>query len=174
MPASRAACRTAGGAPRRAACRAAGRIPRRAAGRAVHADRRIGTRTPHLLQKAGAAVVAPGATVAYRLIVKATGGTAHDVVVCDRLPAHMTYVSLGSATLANGEACWTVGDLRDSRTLTFTARVDLGTPAGKLVNVAVATSSKRARRGTRPHPGAGAPCRQGRREVPGVRSAVTG
>ena len=70
-----------------------------------------------------------------------TGGTAHDVVVCDRLPAHLTYVSLGSATLQNGEACWDIGDLSGSRTLAFTARVDANTGAGRLVNHATATSS---------------------------------
>lgn len=128
-----------------------------------------------LHKTAGAAVVAPGTTVTYRLIVKATGGTAHDVVVCDRLPAHMTYVSLGSATLANGEACWTVGDLRGSRTLTFAARVDLGAPAGKLVNVAVATSSDAGRAVA--HARIRVPRRHGVKgavKSQGVRSGVTG
>ncbi len=32
----------------------------------------------------------------YQLVVTSKGGTAHDVVVCDKLPAHMTYVSLGT------------------------------------------------------------------------------
>jgi uncharacterized repeat protein (TIGR01451 family) len=94
-----------------------------------------------LHKKAGAATVAPGATVKYRLIVNVTGGTAHAVVVCDRLPAHMTYVSLGTATLQDGKACWDVGDLRGSLTLSFTARVDKDVSAGPLVNNAVATSS---------------------------------
>ena len=44
----------------------------------------------------------------------AKGGTAHDVVVCDKLPAHMTFASLGTATIENGKACWTVGDLTGS------------------------------------------------------------
>jgi uncharacterized repeat protein (TIGR01451 family) len=94
-----------------------------------------------LRKVAGAKTVAPGATVTYRLIVSVTGGTAHAVVVCDRLPAHMTYTSLENATLQNGEACWTVGDLTGSLTLSFIARVDKDTPAGTLVNRAKATSS---------------------------------
>ena len=126
-----------------------------------------------LRKKAGAAVVAPGATVAYRLIVKAAGGTAHGVVVCDRLPAHMTYVSLGNAKLENGEACWTVGDLRGSRMLTFTARVDLGAPAGTLVNVAVATSRDAGRAVAR-HCVPQRHAVKGVVKSQGVRSAVTG
>jgi uncharacterized repeat protein (TIGR01451 family) len=98
-----------------------------------------------LSKKAGARTVQVGTTVNYRLIVKATGGTAHDVVVCDKLPAHMTYVSLGSATLQGGEACWTVGDLTGSRSLSFRARVDRDASAGTLVNNATATSSNAGR-----------------------------
>jgi uncharacterized repeat protein (TIGR01451 family) len=94
-----------------------------------------------LRKKAGAKIVPAGSTVTYRLIVTVTGGVGHDVVVCDRLPDHMTYVSVGSATLQGGEACWDVGDLSGSRTLAFTARVDKGTGPGTLVNRATATSS---------------------------------
>ena len=59
-----------------------------------------------LRKRALAKVVQAGSTVRYQLVVKATGGTAHDVVVCDKLPDHMTYVSLGTATLQDGKACW--------------------------------------------------------------------
>ena len=55
-----------------------------------------------------------GSTVRYQLVVKATGGTAHDVEVCDKLPDHMTYASLGTATLEDGKACWDFGDLSGS------------------------------------------------------------
>jgi uncharacterized repeat protein (TIGR01451 family) len=98
-----------------------------------------------LRKKAEAHVVRPGQTVTYRLVVRAKGGTAHDVVVCDRLPAHMTYAWLGNATLSDGKACWAVGDLTGSLTLSFGARVDVDAPAGKLTNVAVATSNNAGR-----------------------------
>ena len=77
----------------------------------------------------------------YQLVVKSKGGTAHGVVVCDTLPAHMTYVSLGNATMEDGKACWTVGDLTGSLTLSLTAKVDADAPAGSLTNNATATSS---------------------------------
>ncbi len=93
-----------------------------------------------LRKRALAKVVQAGATVRYQLVVKATGGTAHDVVVCDKLPNHMTYVSLGTATLQDGKACWTVGDLTGSLTLSLRARVDVDAPGGSLVNNATATS----------------------------------
>ena len=98
-----------------------------------------------LHKKALATTVEAGAKVRYQLVVKATGGTAHGVVVCDKLPDHMTYVSLGTATLNNGKACWTVGDLTGSLTLSLTARVDADAPAGSLTNNATATSSNAGR-----------------------------
>ena len=81
----------------------------------------------------------------YQLVVKATGGTAQDVRVCDKLPANMTYLWLGNATLDDGKACWFVGDLTGSLTLTLTAKVDVGTAAGTLTNNATATSSNAGR-----------------------------
>jgi uncharacterized repeat protein (TIGR01451 family) len=94
-----------------------------------------------LRKRALAKIVAAGSTVRYQLIVKATGGTAHDVVVCDKLPAHMTYASLGIATLQNGKACWVIAELTGSLTLSLTAKVDKDAPAGTLTNNATATSS---------------------------------
>jgi uncharacterized repeat protein (TIGR01451 family) len=92
----------------------------------------------HALKK----VVPAGKTVKYQLVVTATGGTAHGVVVCDKLPDHMTYASLGTATLTNGKACWTVGDLTGSLTLPLiTAKVDADAPAGSLTNNSTATST---------------------------------
>jgi uncharacterized repeat protein (TIGR01451 family) len=98
-----------------------------------------------LTKKAGASTVAVGDTIKYQLIVKSTGGTANDVVVCDKLPAHMTYVALGNATLQDGKACWTLGDLTGSITLSLTARVDTDSPVGALTNNATATSSNAGR-----------------------------
>jgi Domain of unknown function DUF11 len=98
-----------------------------------------------LRKRALAKTVAAGATVRYQLVVKVTGGLAHDVVVCDKLPDHMTYVTLGTATLQDGKACWTIGDLSGSLTLSLRAKVDADAPAGSLTNNATATSSNAGR-----------------------------
>jgi uncharacterized repeat protein (TIGR01451 family) len=98
------------------------------------------TLTKHASKK----TVPAGSTVRYTLVVKATGGTAHGVVVCDKLPDHMTYVSLGTATMENGKACWAVGDLTGSLRLNLTARVDAD-GSGRLTNNATATSSNAGR-----------------------------
>jgi hypothetical protein len=99
-----------------------------------------------ITKRALATTVAAGKKVRYELVVKSTGGTAHDVVVCDKLPLHMTYVWLGKATLDDGKACWAVGDLKEgSLTLSLTARVDFGTGAGSLSNNATVTSSDAGR-----------------------------
>jgi hypothetical protein len=42
--------------------------------------------------------------------------------------------------MQNGKACWTVGDLTGSLTLSLTAKVDADAPAGSLTNNATATS----------------------------------
>ena len=94
-----------------------------------------------LLKRALATTVTAGSKVKYQLTVTATGGTAHDVVVCDRLPADMTYVSIGSATLEDGRACWHFDSLSGSRTLSMTAKVDVDANAGSKTNNATATSS---------------------------------
>jgi uncharacterized repeat protein (TIGR01451 family) len=98
-----------------------------------------------LSKRASPKTVAAGSIVRYQLVVKATGGTAHDVVVCDKLPDHMTYASLGTATLNDGKACWTVGDLTGSLTLSLTAKVDADAKAGSLTNNATAVSSNAGR-----------------------------
>jgi uncharacterized repeat protein (TIGR01451 family) len=98
-----------------------------------------------LRKKAGASTVAAGANVKYQLVVTSTGGTAHGVVVCDKLPAHMTYVALGNATMQDGKACWTIGDLTGSLTLSLTAKVDTDASAGSLTNNATATSNNAGR-----------------------------
>src|SRR4029077_3175153 len=94
-----------------------------------------------LKKRALAHTVPAGSVVKYQLVVTAKGGTAHDVVVCDKLPVNMTYASLGKATLVNGKACWDVGDLTGSKTLSMSAKVDSDAPAGSLTNNSVATSS---------------------------------
>ncbi|MDX6619827.1 MAG: hypothetical protein QOK36_2213 [Gaiellales bacterium] len=100
-----------------------------------------------VIKKAGASTVAPDGTVKYSLLVTSKGGTAHGVVVCDKLPAHMTYVAnkLGNATMQNGKACWTLGDLDKSITLSLTAKVDADAPAGSLTNNVTATSENAGR-----------------------------
>jgi uncharacterized repeat protein (TIGR01451 family) len=98
-----------------------------------------------LKKRALATTVPAGSVVKYQLTVTAKGGTAHGVVVCDKLPANMTYASLGTATMDNGRACWTIGDLTGSITLSLKARVDSDAPAGSLTNNSTATSSNAGR-----------------------------
>jgi uncharacterized repeat protein (TIGR01451 family) len=112
-----------------------------------------------LRKKAGASTVAAGANVKYSLIVTSKGGTAHGVVVCDKLPAHMTYVALGTATMQDGKACWTVGDLTGSLTLTLTAKVDTDAPVGTLTNNATATSDNAGK--AKAHASINVPARHG-------------
>ena len=102
---------------------------------------------PHIVleKRALATVVPAGSVVKYQLIVTSKGGTAHGVVVCDNLPANMTYAKLGTATMQNGRACWTLGDLTGSITLSLRARVDKDAPAGSLTNNSTATSSNAGR-----------------------------
>jgi hypothetical protein len=47
--------------------------------------------------------------------------------------------------LSNGRACWTLGDLTGSITLSLSARVDASAPAGSLTNNSTATSSNAGR-----------------------------
>jgi uncharacterized repeat protein (TIGR01451 family) len=103
--------------------------------------------SPHIVLKkrALAKTVQAGAVVKYQIIVTAKGGTAHNVVVCDKLPSNMTYASLGTASMNNGQACWRVGDLTGSLTLSLSARVDTDAPAGSLTNNSTATSSNAGR-----------------------------
>jgi uncharacterized repeat protein (TIGR01451 family) len=93
-----------------------------------------------LRKRALAKAVRAGSVVKYQLIVTSTGGTAHGVVVCDKLPANMTYASLGNSTLENGRACWHLGDLTGSVTLSLSARVDTDA-TGSLTNNSTAASS---------------------------------
>jgi uncharacterized repeat protein (TIGR01451 family) len=92
-----------------------------------------------------AKVVRAGSVVKYQLVVTSTGGTAHGVVVCDKLPANMTYVALGTATMENGKACWRIGDLDGSLRLSLKVKVDANAPAGTLTNNATATSTNAGR-----------------------------
>ena len=102
---------------------------------------------PHIVleKRALAKVVAAGSVVKYQLVVTSKGGTAHGVVVCDNLPANMTYAKLGTATMQDGRACWTLGDLTGSITLSLSARVDKDAPDGSLTNNPTATSSNAGR-----------------------------
>jgi uncharacterized repeat protein (TIGR01451 family) len=102
-----------------------------------------GTAKLSLSKRASRSRVAPGGRVRYQIAVSNEGArTAHDVRVCDDLPAGLTYVSHAGARLRNGEACWTVSSLapHTSRRFTVTARVLTGQPR-RLVNVARLTGT---------------------------------
>ena len=89
------------------------------------------------------ASVAAGGSVRYTFVVKNIGkATAHDVRVCDTLPAGVTVTSTGGGKLSAGVVCWTVGTLAKSRRKQFTlvVKVDL-TQRTRIQNTAVATAS---------------------------------
>ena len=71
--------------------------------------------------------------------------------------------------MENGKACWAVGDLTGSRTLSLTAKVDADAPAGSLTNNATATSDNAASQGARPDQRARPPRRQGQAQAHGRR-----
>jgi uncharacterized repeat protein (TIGR01451 family) len=87
--------------------------------------------------------VEAGGTVRYTLVVKNTGkANAHDVRVCDTLPAGVTVTSTGGGKLSNGVVCWTVGLLVKNRSRQFSllVKVDV-TQRTRIKNNAVATAS---------------------------------
>ncbi|MDX6600439.1 MAG: hypothetical protein QOE87_4326 [Gaiellales bacterium] len=89
------------------------------------------------------ASVRAGGNVRYTLVVKNIGkATAHDVRVCDTLPAGVTVTSTGGGKLSNGVVCWTVGTLAKTKRKQFalTVKVDLTTHA-RIKNTAVVTAS---------------------------------
>ena len=89
------------------------------------------------------AKVKAGGTVRYTLVVKNVGkATAHNVRVCDTLPAGVTVTSPGGGKLSGGVVCWTVGTLAKSRSKQFglTVTVDV-TQRKRIKNTAVATAS---------------------------------
>jgi uncharacterized repeat protein (TIGR01451 family) len=89
------------------------------------------------------ASVRAGGSVRYTLVVKNIGrATAHDVRVCDTLPAGVTVTSTGGGKLSGGVVCWTVGTLAKNRRKQFdlTLTVDV-TQRTRIKNTAVATAS---------------------------------
>jgi uncharacterized repeat protein (TIGR01451 family) len=91
-----------------------------------------------LTKKASRSLVSPGGRIGYRIVVRNQGArTAHDLRVCDDLPAGLSYVNHPGAKLRNGQACWTIPTLaaHSTRRFTVTARA-LGGQPGRLVNVA--------------------------------------
>ena len=140
---------------------------------AGHARRRPCAAEDLAAQEGARQDVPAGSKVKYQLIVKSTGGTAHGVVVCDKLPDHMTYVALGNATMENGKACWTIGDLTGSMTLSLSAKVDADAPAGTLTNNATATSSNAGKAKAHGHgQRAGQARRQGQAQAHGRRDRI--
>ena len=65
-----------------------------------------------------------------------------NVVVCDTLPAHMTFSSAPGASFVGGKACWTFSRVVSggSRTMRVIAKVDADAPAGAERNLARAAS----------------------------------
>jgi uncharacterized repeat protein (TIGR01451 family)/fimbrial isopeptide formation D2 family protein len=99
----------------------------------------------HLTKKRlGHGAVEAGQTVKFRIRVIAGGKSgALDTVVCDRLPAAMSFVSVAGAKFVKGDACWTIPTLApgQSRSFTVVARIDNGVGDRTLRNVATAEAA---------------------------------
>ena len=98
-----------------------------------------------VLTKVGKPGTVPaGENVRYTLVVKNVGkSTAHNVKVCDTLPAGVTVTATGGGKLSDGVVCWTVGTLPKTKQkqFTLTVKVDLTTKSKRITNKAVATAS---------------------------------
>ena len=95
-------------------------------------------------KRASSPLVKAGGTVDFTITWKNTGRVAaRNVLICDRLPDQMTFVSAKGAAFKNGKACWARKSVRTGATLTFRVRARVDATAGntKLVNVATATAS---------------------------------
>jgi uncharacterized repeat protein (TIGR01451 family) len=100
--------------------------------------------TIKLSKHASSPTVKAGGTVAFTITWTNTGPVAaKHVLICDRLPDELTFVSAKGASYKNGKACWSKQSVRKGATLTFrvVARADATVGNKKLVNVATATAS---------------------------------
>ena len=105
----------------------------------------VPSRTTITLDKrASSPSVKAGGTVDFTITWKNTGKVAaRHVLICDRLPNQMSFVTAKGATFKSGKACWSRASVAKGATLTFrvTARVEATVGNVKLVNVATATAS---------------------------------
>ncbi len=87
--------------------------------------------------------VEAGDTIGFTLVLRVPGPVAAvNVVVCDTLPAHMTFSSAPGASFVAGKACWTFARVGSGgrRTMRVIAKVDADAPTGDERNVARAAS----------------------------------
>jgi uncharacterized repeat protein (TIGR01451 family) len=97
-----------------------------------------------LTKSADVSVVKPGGLVHFTIHWKNTGkSAAKNVLVCDRLPAGMTFSSAPGATFKSGKACWTKSSVAIGGSLSFAvvAKVDSDAGAQTFTNVATAAAS---------------------------------
>jgi large repetitive protein len=105
-----------------------------------------------LRKRATRATVRPGDTVGFVLIATARGrGTARHIVVCDRLPAGLTVVSLGGGHLRRGQPCWTIARLDAGRSRALRLRVRASGAVRRITNVATLTFGDQPQRTARAH-----------------------
>ncbi|HEX4753970.1 MAG TPA: isopeptide-forming domain-containing fimbrial protein, partial [Solirubrobacterales bacterium] len=100
-------------------------------------------------KRLGHGAVEAGKTEAFEIRVKDTGGAAAaDVVVCDRLPGTMSFVSVAGARFEQGNACWKITMLApgESRSFRVVARIDGGLGSRTIRNVATAEADNASRR----------------------------
>jgi uncharacterized repeat protein (TIGR01451 family) len=87
--------------------------------------------------------VEAGDTIGFTVVLRVAGPVAAlHVVVCDTLPAHMTFSSAPGATFVGGKACWSFAHVASGgrRTMRVVAKVDADAPTGNEHNVARAAS----------------------------------
>ncbi len=97
-----------------------------------------------LTKTASRSTVDAGDQVGFTVVLRVRGPVAAaNVLMCDTLPAHMTFVSAPGATFVGGKACWAFASLAAGarRTFHIVAHVDADAPNGVERNVARATSS---------------------------------
>jgi len=96
-----------------------------------------------LTKTADRKLVVAGETVRFTITVRSVGQVAaRHVLICDRLPPHMTFVSAPGARFIMGRACWSRKAMRPGAVFRkiFVARVDQTAPTGRLRNVVVVTA----------------------------------
>jgi uncharacterized repeat protein (TIGR01451 family) len=88
--------------------------------------------------------VEAGDTIGFTLVLRVAGPVAAvNIVVCDTLPAHMTFSSAPGASFVGGKACWSFAHVAPGgkRTMRVIAKVDADAPTGNEQNVARAASA---------------------------------
>jgi uncharacterized repeat protein (TIGR01451 family) len=110
------------------------------------------TASVRLVKSARPRVVRGRETVTFTIRVRSVGtDTARNLLLCDRLPAELTFDRLGGATLRGGRACWPRFSLAagHSRSFTLVARAATVSHTTRVTNVAAVAGSNVSARAAR-------------------------